>query len=209
MKKLFWLVYYFALNATVFAQKGQHALGITLSSSIATQGLGNSETGEFQVPISPSGGVYYDWNFSRKIGLNMGANFRIETQRVTGFCFNCFGSGQFKYIYQTVEFPVNLAINLNGKETADVKMYFLAGYTYSYLLSFVGKDLQYDVEYDYMEQFGVLRNNHFLNLAFEGRHNIKDKYTVGFSPFARILLSQPLEGGTSYVGLALKFGRII
>lgn len=181
-----------------------------VSSNLATQDLGRAPDGSFEMPaISPAGGVYYDWNFGRTLGLNTGTFIRFESQDVSSFCIFCLDDRQVRFIYQTVEFPVNLTANLNSKETADVKTYFSAGYTYSYLVSLVRKDLQTGETFNAMGQFGIPRNRHYLNIAFEGRYHIKDKFSVGFSPFARILVSEPLEVASSYVGFALKFGRIL
>lgn len=212
MKKLLLFLSLILLSQVGFAQKGQQAIGFKIGGMVPTKDLYNQQN-NLTPRILPTAGVYYDWNFSQQLGISTGIFYRKETLKInTGsdicICLpgNSWNYSRLESHYSYLELPVNLALNLNTNENTAWKSYFLVGYTYSRLILIKAK-LAGKTIYPEPADYGIKKNYNYLNAGFEIRYNLNDKYTLGFGPNARFLLSESQDVG--YFGFSFKIGRIL
>jgi hypothetical protein len=190
MKKTFLLVFALLFSGVGFAQKGQQTIGLQLGGIISATIIDGYD---YNRPVpSPLAGIFYDWNFSRRMGVSTAVHFRNNYAKQ--YCIICLPEDDDDVWISTsyLEMPVNFALNLDSKETAKWKTYFLLGYTFSRTLT----DKEgYNFELD----------NHYLNAGFEVRHTFNEKYNLALSPDFRALILETLDAG--YFGFNLKVGR--
>jgi len=203
MKRLLVLYYFLGISVGCFAQKGQQTFGLLVGSEFTTPGQSDFSM-ERELIFSYTGGVYYDLNFSRRFGFNIAPSQRVSEQQIGSFCMFC--SDFFTtYSVHKLELPVNFTLNLDSKETAKWKTYFSIGYTYSYL--FLVRDKESGDFLNLNEQFWIDRNDHFVQVGLEVRHNFNENYSLVFNPVTRIGVNQ--EVSSPAFGLNFKIGRIL
>ncbi|WP_191906886.1 outer membrane beta-barrel protein [Adhaeribacter soli] len=212
MKKAMLLLALVLTSGFGFAQKGQQTVGLLMGVNRLTyfEFYDNEfRDGPFtESEFSPLAGVYYDYNISNRLGINLATRFLVskteydcsECRFIDAPAFPLKSITKLSYL----EIPVNLALNLNKKETASWKSYVLFGYTHSRLIQAkrtdlsTGKEEKLDISADF-------RTNHYLNAGYEVRHTIKDKYELAFNPYFQFdFLGAPTR---NFLGLQVKIGK--
>ena len=126
------------LSGIGFAQKGQHTLGLQAGTVMNAKYFldGVKESKPVFTPIT---GIYYSWNFSRRLGLSSSALYRRKTMVYEGFYYipEDENKNTFKKTLSFLEVPLNLTVNLDQKANSAWKTLF---YPWLYLR----QDTQYE-----------------------------------------------------------------
>ncbi len=197
--KLFSLLLLIILTKTSYAQTEKHALGVQFG--------GISDEGNIE-RISITSGLFYDYKFNNRFGINIGGLYRRLTAE--GFSYTMYSENNpdpplVKFVVQYFEVPVNLSLNLNKRPGASWKTNLLAGGTYSYYLGFKEKDLNGKAT----SKFNSTYSRAFIygNFGVEVSHKLSDKYILGLNPGLRIGVSTAYPEGDIY--FMIKLGRIL
>jgi hypothetical protein len=201
MKKLVFCFLLVHISINSFAQKGQQVLGLQAG---AFSREGNMDG------LSGSGGIFYSYNFSNHLGVEAAIIYRQENGE--GFIDWSFFSPNatiqyFNYKARFLEFPLNLSVNLNKRETAAWKTNILVGGTYSY---FYGQTLQdpsngQDISIPFLENISY--GYSYGNFGLEVKHNLGQKYQMALNPGLRVGLFETYS--QSFIYLQLKIGRVL
>jgi hypothetical protein len=197
-----------------FGQKGQQAVSLQLGGMVPTTGMFN-EYRPYKPEVSPVAGIAYDVNFTRRLGISVAGLYRYSPEQMGRYSRTTFDDGliyiDYAYFledFSYLEAPVNLALNLDWKETTAFKTYFVLGYTYSRLIHFNVTDSKgKEIPELKPKDFGFQRDFQYLNAGLEIRHNFKEKYVLAFGPNVRFLINEYSDVG--YLGFNLKVGRVL
>jgi len=208
MKKIILLFLGLWFYQNGWAQKGQKVIGFNLGSVFPAGGKFDQFNQELP-DLANISGVFFDWNFSRQAGISVAANYQFSTQIRKDLCFICLENPDYRYYYADLQVPVNVALNLARKQIAAWKTYFLIGYTFSYQAATWRKNLETNggLEFLAADPYWLNNSSHFINVGLDIRHTFGTNFSLGISPFARVLLSN--ETGLPYFGLNLKAGKVL
>ncbi|KAA9345969.1 hypothetical protein [Adhaeribacter soli] len=214
MKKIILGLCFCISSLAGFSQKGQQVLGVQFGGMVPTTGMFN-EYRPYRPQVSPVAGIAYDVNFTRRVGISVAGLYRYSPEQMGSYSSRIFDDGlgyihnpYFLKDFSYLEAPVNLALNLDWKETTAFKTYFVLGYTYSRLIHYNVTDSKGKNIPDLIpKHYGLQRDFHYLNAGVEIRHNFKEKYVLAFGPQVRFLINEYSDVG--YLGFNLKVGRVL
>src|SRR5690606_32900573 len=179
-------------------QLSKHAVGL--------QAAGFAPEARFK-DTSPAAGVFYEYRFSRLLGVNVAAQY--HKIYMDGMWYGGSGNnpdGPFvKFRQNYLEIPVNIKLNLNTPEAKGWHTDVLLGGTYSYFLHTIIRNANTGEK---LAKFKRMRGQPALfygNLGFELRSKPGTKYWIGFNPGLRVGLSD--YAYDSFVYLQLRLGR--
>ncbi|MBK0404768.1 outer membrane beta-barrel protein [Adhaeribacter sp. BT258] len=210
MKKAILLILGVFSAEFAFSQKGEQTLGIQFGASalkVKQVGINN----KYESKVFPLGGIYYDYAFSKRLGISTGLQVRTfeEKQVYRFFDYSPF-HGKNKLQYTHLDIPINLMVNLSFLETQAWKPYLLVGYNYSRLIYRKTTNFHSGAISKGFTDFNSVWQGHYLHAGLEVRHALSEKFMLAINPgFCLDLNSGNYynEQHQSFLYLKLKFGR--